>query len=353
MIEPPSPDNEKERLGRLKKLKILDTPLEERFERITRIVCRSLNVPISAVSLIDEGRQWFKSIQGVDVSETPRNISFCGHAILEEGPLVIPDAQKDARFKDNPLVTEDPNIRFYAGFPLTIGENIRIGTLCAIDREPREVTEDNLAVLKDLAQMVQSELESMALSEAQQSLIEELEEAERAALIDPLSRLWNRGGGEKLLDRELGVVKRKSAPISIAMLDIDNFKKINDENGHEVGDEVIRHVARLTLSVLRSYDVVSRWGGDEFLIILPGCEKDDLVNTMERLFKVIRMNPANTSNDLIPVRISVGACVACPGADNSTVPLIKLADKALYEAKKKGRDQYVIVSADKIPSINV
>ncbi len=353
MIKPPMSENEEERLVRLRQLKIMDTPLEERFERITRIVCRSLNVPISAISLIDERRQWFKSIQGLDVSETPRDIAFCAHAILEDGPLIVPDAHNDPRFVDNPLVTEDPKIRFYAGFPLNIGENICIGTLCAIDREPREITEDNLAVLKDLAQMVQSELEAMALSEAHQNLLEELQEAERAALIDPVSRLWNRGGGEKLLDRELGVVKRKDTPISIAMLDIDNFKKINDENGHDVGDQVIKHVARITLSVLRSYDVVSRWGGDEFLVILPGCEKQDLFNTLDRLFKVIRMNPAGTSNGLIPVKISVGACVARPGTDNTTVPLIKLADKALYEAKEKGRNQYVVVMADKAQRIDV
>lgn len=353
MIEPSNPDNEEERLSRLKKLKILDTPLEERFERITRIVCSSLNVPISAISFIDEKRQWFKSIQGLDVSETPRDIAFCAHAILEGEAFVIPDAQKDPRFVKNPLVTEDPHMRFYAGFPIKMGENIYVGTLCAIDRKPREITEEGLAILKDLAEMVQSELEAMALSEAHQSLLEELKDAERAALIDPLSRLWNRAGGEKLLDRELGVVRRKAGPISIAMLDIDHFKKINDENGHDVGDQVIRHVTRLTLSVLRSYDVVSRWGGDEFLIILPGCDKDNLFNTLERLFKVIRMNPPDTVNGLIPVRISVGACVSCPGADNTTVPLMKLADKALYEAKEKGRDQYVIVLADKVQNIEV
>ena len=342
MLEPPNPDNEKTRLERLKNLKILDTPIEERFERITRIVCHSLNVPISAISLIDEGRQWFKSIQGVDVSETPRKISFCGHAILEDAPLVVSDALKDPRFMDNPLVTEDPHIRFYAGVPLAIGENIRIGTLCAIDREPKEITEDNLAVLKALAQMVQIELETIALSESNQNLINELKEAERLALIDPLSRLWNRRGGEELLDRELEVAKRKSTSISIAMLDIDHFKKINDENGHDVGDQVIRKIARLTLSALRSYDVVSRWGGDENLIILPGCGKDALSYTLERLFKVIRMNPTDTSSGLIPVRISVGACLASPGVDITAMHLIKLADKALYKAKENGRDQYVI-----------
>jgi diguanylate cyclase (GGDEF)-like protein len=346
MMEPPKPENETERLEALKKLKVLDTPPEERYERITRIVCHSLNVPISAVSLIDEGRQWFKSIQGLEVSETPRSVSFCGHAILTEEPTVVPDAYKDSRFKDSPLVSEDPKIRFYAGIPLTIEDNIRVGTLCAMGQEPREMTEDNLAALKDLAKMVQSELEALVISEAHQSLLEELKDAELAALIDPLSRLWNRAGGDKLFDRELEIVKRKGSPISIAMLDIDHFKTINDENGHDVGDEVIRFVSRTILSSLRPYDVACRWGGDEFLIIFPECDKESLSSIMERLYKSLRSS-IETPNGLISVKISVGACVVRPGSYRKAAPLIKLADKALYEAKEKGRNQYAIVLADK------
>ena len=108
------PKNEKERLAALKQLNILDTPLEERFERITRIVARSLNVPIAAISLIDESRQWFKSIQGLSDSETSRDVAFCAHAILDDELLLIPDATQDERFANNPLVTEKPFIRFYA-----------------------------------------------------------------------------------------------------------------------------------------------------------------------------------------------------------------------------------------------
>ena len=168
MIEAKKPNNENARMTFLQQLQILDTPIEERFDRITRIVCKSLDVPISAISLIDDDRQWFKSIQGLPVAETPRNIAFCAHAILEDRPFIVPDATRDARFASNPLVTSEPGIRYYAACPLDMGDDIRIGTLCAIDRRPREITEDQLAILKDLTAMVRSELQSMALCEAHQ-----------------------------------------------------------------------------------------------------------------------------------------------------------------------------------------
>lgn len=120
MIKPTIPSNEAERLHALRTLNILDTSHEERFDRVTRMAKRMFNVSISLVSLIDEDRQWFKSKQGLEATETPRDISFCGHAINQEGLFIIPDAVKDERFFDNPLVTAAPYIRFYAGYTLKI-----------------------------------------------------------------------------------------------------------------------------------------------------------------------------------------------------------------------------------------
>lgn len=118
LLEPAFPLDEANRLATLRGLNILDTPPEERFDRLTRLAQQLINVPIAVVSLVDSNRQWFKSCQGLDASETPRNISFCGHAILDNELFVIPDALLDTRFSDNPLVTGAPNIRFYAGQPL-------------------------------------------------------------------------------------------------------------------------------------------------------------------------------------------------------------------------------------------
>lgn len=159
MLKPLIPANESARLQALRDLNILDTPAEERFDRLTRIAQHILQVPIALVSLIDADRQWFKSRQGLDVQETHRDISFCGHAILGSDVYVVANAAADPRFADNPLVLEAPSIRFYAGAPLTLSSGERVGTLCAIDRQPHQITPAQLAALQDLAACVVDELE--------------------------------------------------------------------------------------------------------------------------------------------------------------------------------------------------
>ena len=158
------PGNETLRLSALRRLQVLDTPDEERFDRITRVAARAFNAPIALVSLVDENRQWFKSCIGLPMRETPRSMSFCAHALLSAEPLVIPDALADERFADNPLVTGEPFIRFYAGQPLTTLEGLPVGTLCILDREPRTFTAADRAVLKDLARWAQDELNAIGKS---------------------------------------------------------------------------------------------------------------------------------------------------------------------------------------------
>jgi PAS domain S-box-containing protein len=160
MKKPKIPSNERKRIASLCSLGLLDTPPEERFDRITRRVQTHFKVPITLVSLVDTDRQWFKSRQGLDAAETPRDVSFCGHAILSNNIFYIPDAHKDPRFADNPLVTEPPHVRFYAGAPLRSPERQRIGTLCIIDSEAREFTADELSVLRDFADEVEEEMAS-------------------------------------------------------------------------------------------------------------------------------------------------------------------------------------------------
>ena len=126
MRSAPLPRSEKERLERLRKYQILDTPSEDAFDRITRIVSTTLGVPISLVSLVDENRQWFKAKHGLDVEETPREIAFCAHAILDDKVLVVEDTMNDERFIDNPLVTGGPLIRFYAGAPLITSDGEKL-----------------------------------------------------------------------------------------------------------------------------------------------------------------------------------------------------------------------------------
>lgn len=163
MQTPPMPPDEAARLAALRGLHLLDSAPEARFDRITRTACRLFGVPTALVSLVDQDRQWFKSRQGLEATETPRDISFCGHTILAEETLVVPDALGDPRFVDNPLVTGPPHIRFYAGQPLLGPGGHRVGTLCLLDSVPHAFDDADRAALRELATWVDRELTFQAL----------------------------------------------------------------------------------------------------------------------------------------------------------------------------------------------
>lgn len=158
MITAPLPHNEALRLRALRELLILDTPPEARFDRISAFAAREFDVPMALVSLVDRDRQWFKSNFGLEERETPRDTSFCGHAISERDALVVPDALKDPRFIDNPMVLGKPFIRFYAGCVLRLPYGQVVGTLCVMDRRPRDFDRLDMAILRGLRDVVVEEL---------------------------------------------------------------------------------------------------------------------------------------------------------------------------------------------------
>ena len=155
----PRPGNEESRLQKLHAYNILDTPPEEPFERITRIVAETMGAPIAAVSLIDRDRQWMKARRGIDLAEVPRDLAFCAHAILSDQVLVVEDATQDVRFSANPLVSGSSAFRFYAGAPLRTPDGFNLGTLCVIDRRPRTLSPSHHQLLEDLARLTVDEME--------------------------------------------------------------------------------------------------------------------------------------------------------------------------------------------------
>ncbi|MDY6900066.1 MAG: ATP-binding protein [Cyanobacteriota bacterium] len=157
---PPLPENEEDRLQALIEYQVLDTQAEQAYDDLTAIAAHICNTPISLISLVDENRQWFKSKVGLEATETPRELAFCAHTILQpEKTLIVPNALEDERFADNPLVTSEPNIRFYAGAALVTPDGFPIGTLCTIDKKPRELSLEQIQTLQALSRQVVSQLE--------------------------------------------------------------------------------------------------------------------------------------------------------------------------------------------------
>jgi len=154
------PNNEHRRLAFLHSLNILDTPIEEPYERITRLLCRVLDVPMAAISLVDEKRQWFKSVQGISIIEMNRNDSFCAHTILKKAVMCVPDARLDDRFRQTKLVQDDPYIVFYSGYPIELADGINIGAVCVFDTKPREFCSQDLQFLEDVSKTAASEMKA-------------------------------------------------------------------------------------------------------------------------------------------------------------------------------------------------
>jgi diguanylate cyclase (GGDEF)-like protein/PAS domain S-box-containing protein len=456
MPRAPIPDDEKDRLQALGRYEILDSEPEAAFDRLTALAARLLDVPIALVSLVDEHRQWFKSRVGLDVGETPRNLAFCAHAILEDRPLVVADATRDMRFTDNALVTGEPLIRAYAGVPLKAPGGHRLGTLCAIDRRPRTFSTEQIQILRELSAIAVDALElrlerrrALAAIEDTRRATEELrvlfdqaplalwtldaqgvvlswnaaaeqvfgwtageavgrflpivgpeqheqfeqfahalkqsgapgvvdrkrqrkdgsfvdvrlavaplldqsggtrgfltiaqdvteelrlrEELKRAASSDPMTGLFNRRGFEELAGRELARARRERTPVSMVMFDIDNFKQINDANGHPVGDRVLCAVSRIVRESLRATDVGSRWGGEELLVLLPNAD-DKAARAMAERARVAVA--AHREPGLIACTISGGIAQWQDGEDLHAT--VARADERMYRAKALGRNR--------------
>ncbi|HEX8708024.1 MAG TPA: GAF domain-containing protein [Pyrinomonadaceae bacterium] len=158
-MKAPVPENEAARLRVLHEFEVLDTDPEESFDDLARLAAYICGTPIAIISLIDSDRQWFKSQLGLSERETSRDVSFCAHAITQSGPFIVRDALDDERFRSNPMVNSSPYIRFYAGSPLSTVEGFKLGTLCVIDRVPRELRPDQVAALRMLSHQVMTQLE--------------------------------------------------------------------------------------------------------------------------------------------------------------------------------------------------
>ncbi|MGY1893377.1 GGDEF domain-containing protein [Pseudomonas jessenii] len=316
MLVPGKPANEAARIQVLHGLDLLDSAPEERFDRLTRLAKRLFNVPIALVTLVDKDRQWFKSCVGLDATETSRDVSFCGHAILQNELLLVPDAREDVRFHDNPLVTGAPNIRFYAGYPLTVPNGNKMGTLCLIDTKPRDLDDEERALLRDLAEMAEQELTAVQM-----------------ASMDELTLLSNRRGFKQLAQHALDACARLERPATLLFFDLNDFKQINDLYGHAEGDSALKTFADVLRIAFRESDVVGRLGGDEFVALLTGSSHIETNAIMARLKEILEERNA-TLHRGYAIRFSVGQIEYDAKRHETVDRLLADADGAMYAHKQ-------------------
>jgi len=325
---------EARRMAAVHKLRLLGTPAEERFDKITRLARRMFDVPMACLDIVAEKMVWLKSVQGFDGLEGLRKDSYCHHTVLDEGICLVHDARCDARVHDS---ASAHTWVFYAGVPLYF-EGERVGVLCIGDNVPREFDADQLASLSDLAELAERELQVAALSEAQFALAASNEELQMKVRVDVLTHVWNRGA---IL--ELAATERRqgsnTAAMAVLMIDVDHFKQINDTFGHPAGDEVLRVVASRLRAGVRMQDAVGRYGGEEFMVVLSEANLDAATQIGERICREISTATVPFGGHQIPVTCSVGCAASSATSLEDINTLIVRADRALYAAKSSGRNR--------------
>jgi diguanylate cyclase (GGDEF)-like protein len=354
LIKPPLPANEPERLAALQRYRILDTAREQEFDDLVTIARTICNTPMGAVTLIDRDRQWFKTLQGLEGEQTPREDSFCAHTILKPQELtVVQDAREDARFSGNPSVLGDPHIRFYAGAPLLSSDGYAMGSLCVFDSVPAELGSPQAEALRALSRQVSRMMEMRLLRleidhhqvehewyEAR--LVEYYQQLEQLNLelseqtrTDPLTGLPNRRALAAALTE--AVERGGDVAPAVAIVDIDHFKMVNDIHGHTEGDKVLTELAAVLKSQFAGRGMAARYGGEEFVILMPDTPLQQAELQCQYLRESVSLLPIG-----LPISVSIGLAVHRSGeAPGET---LRRADAALYQAKAEGRDRVVVAN---------
>ncbi len=367
------PADDGARIRELHSYGVLDTPPDEVLDELTYLASRICGCPIALISLVDGDRQWFKSKVGVETVEAPRDVAFCAHSILQPSELcVIADTTADPRSADNPLVTPKRGIRFYAGAPLVTPTGHALGTICVMDRKPRELSDDQKRGLTALSRLVMTQLElgrpksepapvaapasdlealerkvaelqeaaedrrrfQEELLERQRQLEERAEVMARESKMDPLTAIANQRGFIERLDQEFSRARRYEMPLSLVFLDIDDFKSYNDEFGDIAGDSVLEQIATLLHDQTRVSDFIARYEGGQFAIILTNTDAAGAMVMAERVRSAVE------AATWLGRAVAVSAGIATMSTDTAnSAQFIEDANAAMNEAKENGRNR--------------
>ncbi len=245
-------------------------PREERFDRITRTVQRLLNVPIALISIVEEDVQWFRSVQGLPLEQTSRDVAFCGHVVVEGSILLVPDTHRDPRFRDNPLVTGEPYIRAYLGVPLSIAPGIRAGTLCAMSDREHSFRQPDIEALQDLAAMAEAELTLDAMSNTQKRLLTRLSKLERRASLDAITGCWNVRGFRDLVAMAVSEAVASGTDLALCNIRIKNFAQLALSPSAPRSEAIRQVLAQVLRQRLPRDGALAVLGPVEFCALVPG-----------------------------------------------------------------------------------
>jgi diguanylate cyclase (GGDEF)-like protein len=324
----PIPHNEVQRLRDLERQGVLDHPGDEHFDRLVTLTASVLDTPIALISLVDSDRQWFLARHGLELKETPRQMAFCAHAIAGDETLVVPDASQDSRFNTNPLVIAEPNLRFYAGTPLQSREGHNLGTLCVIDRQPREFAAKQVTLLEELAQLVLRELE-----------------LRRKLTVNPLTGLANRTSFLEQAEPELQRARVEEEPLAMLALELDQFSQVRIRWGQEASDRALHDVAACLQAQHRPQDLLGQIGDQAFAMLMVDV---DQAAAMERA-EAIRTDISELAGVFRAsghrLTVSGGLTLLAPD-DGPPQELLLRAERALFLAEGNGHNQIALMLQD-------
>lgn len=353
----PSPtNNEQLRVQDLAKTRLLDTPACEHFDNLLELCKQLLGVSMASIGLLDSHRMWFKSSVGLGFDECQRKASFCNEIVAQGEPLMVPNAAKDPRFAQLPMVTGAPHVRFYAGVPLRSGRGFKLGTLAIYSSTPRTCSAQDLLALLSFATQAEALIEKHELG--------------LAALTDALTGIHNRRYFDERASEAVSAAHRDAKPLSVIAFDVDDFKQVNDTYGHSVGDQALIAIANSVTKQIRRPDVISRVGGEEFHVLLPNTDTEGAVRIAQRLREAVheaslkvraqlpsgcigdegrhltnsRLNDSSakipTSSAAFKLSCSFGIAQLERGEAHIDHAL-KRADAAMYKAKGCGKDRVI------------
>ncbi len=335
MLQAPIPSNDEARLQELRSYGVLNSPDEPAFDDIGALVRDIAGTPIGIISLVDENRQWFKSCIGLDAKETPRNISFCGHTILQRTPLIINDALEDPRFCDNPLVLQEPHIRFYAGFPLISSNGLALGSLCAVDQQPRHLSDAQIQAMERLARLCVRQMEL----KRQSRLLEQANQPPPAQAAQPgLHPLLT--SKEQLISMvELMLTQANQACFGLLRLEFKELRRIANALGESSAGALREAQLERLEAVLPNNASCCELNDQEWLLLTPFTATEEQLCAQAAAIAQQLQEPIGVGQQLLSSQVAVGAALV-QGNYNNAADLLSDAAIALRNAARRPGSHY-------------